>query len=138
MTSLPTPTAVQHAVASLVRLVLVQTAHSLLCSHLLLGTSLTSLSISLIDSIAQGGGFNLSDESYEECPPSGAAVGRSLHSLRVVRPLRDISMKECAAWMYWHGVEMACGIPDGLEAKPTIHALTKGAYTRIDKRGKLG
>ncbi|KAH8118228.1 hypothetical protein DFH11DRAFT_1573124 [Phellopilus nigrolimitatus] len=66
LTSLPTPTAVQSAIATLTRLVLVHTARHLRCSHLALGTSLTSLAVSLINSIAQGGGFNVPEESFEE------------------------------------------------------------------------
>ena len=52
--------------------------------------------MSLITSIAQGGGFNVQEESYEELPElkakSDIKESRS-QSLRIVRPLQDIGMK---------------------------------------------
>ena len=126
LSTLPTPTAVQHTVATLIRLLLTHKAISLGCSHLLLGTSLTSLSISLIDSIAQGGGFNLAKETYDEIMPSRVDVKLSL---RIVRPLHDVGMKECAAWFHWHGLTVARrSISNGSPNKQTIHDLTKSIY----------
>ena len=40
------------------------------CSHLLLGTNLTSLSVSLLSSISSGGGFNVPEEIFEEWSPA--------------------------------------------------------------------
>jgi cytoplasmic tRNA 2-thiolation protein 2 len=129
LAALPTPTAVQRTVATLIRLVLVHTARSLCCSHLLLGTSLTSLSISLIDSIAQGGGFALSQEAYEECRPSSRSSTSTLPVIRIVRPLHDVGMKECGAWTYWHNLEFGGrSLPVSLSSKQTIQDLTKGTF----------
>jgi cytoplasmic tRNA 2-thiolation protein 2 len=69
--ALPTPTATLSILSTLTRLLLLYTASSIGASHLVLGTSLTSLSISLISSIAQGGGFVVPQTIQEEwVPPS--------------------------------------------------------------------
>ncbi|TFY82833.1 hypothetical protein EWM64_g1175 [Hericium alpestre] len=135
---LPTPTAVAASITTLTRLLLLYTAYSTGTSHLALGTSLTSLSIALISSISQGGGFTVPQEAQEEWTP--------FHSkpisfdtpwagdVRIVRPLREIGMKECAAWAWWHGLNVV-----GKERLPamrqTIGGLTKGtnaAGTRVN------
>lgn len=124
LASLPTPTAVQSAITSLIRLLLSYTAHRLHCSHLALGTSLTSLSISLISTISQGGGFNVPEETYEEW---------KMHSenakIRIVRPLRDVGMKECAAWAWWKTIRViGKDRPTSWQSsKQTIMGLTKSS-----------
>ncbi|EGO24176.1 hypothetical protein SERLADRAFT_415378 [Serpula lacrymans var. lacrymans S7.9] len=78
-------------------------------SHLLLGTSLTSLSVSLISSISQGGGYALREELQEEWSSEhddNTELKDMLNSVRVVRPLRDIVMKECAAYARWNNVKV--------------------------------
>src|SRR5258708_32943153 len=67
--ALPTPTATLSTLSTLTRLLLLYTAYSIGASHLVLGTSLTSLSISLISSIAQGGGFVVPQSIQEEWIP---------------------------------------------------------------------
>ncbi|KAI9440065.1 hypothetical protein H4582DRAFT_2216897 [Lactarius indigo] len=103
--ALPTPTATLSTLFTLTRLLLLYTAHSIGASHLVLGTSLTSLSISLISSIAQGGGFVVPQTIQEEwTPPFVERVpGDSSWKgeVRLVRPLRDVGMKECQAWVWW-------------------------------------
>ncbi|KAF9485204.1 hypothetical protein BDN70DRAFT_871601 [Pholiota conissans] len=95
--SLPTQTAFFSAIQTLTRVLLLHTSASRCASHLVLGTSLTSLSVNLISGIAQGSGYTVSEETKEEWNP------RVIDGLpvRVVRPLRDIGMKECAIWDWW-------------------------------------
>ncbi|KAL5525603.1 hypothetical protein ACEPAG_6939 [Sanghuangporus baumii] len=138
LSSLPTQTAVQATVSVLIRLILVYTARRLQCSHLALGTSLTSLSISLITSIAQGGGFNLHDEYFEEWrDPSctgGADDRRGEMPVKIVRPLQDVGMKECAAWAYWKQLSTVGKekLP-GTAGKQTIGSLTKNFIIGLER-----
>ncbi|KAI5117963.1 hypothetical protein M0805_001624 [Coniferiporia weirii] len=144
LSSLPTPTAVQSAISTLTRLVLTHTARRLQCSHLALGTSLTSLSISLINSIAQGGGFSVPEESFEEWDEGSPATAESTEvhegpdrgkvNVRIVRPLRDVGMKECAAWAWWMGVPIVGrGKLPGLSVKQTIGGLTKSFIIGLER-----
>jgi hypothetical protein len=129
--ALPTPTATLSTLSTLTRLLLLYTAYSIGASHLVLGTSLTSLSISLISSIAQGGGFVVPQSIQEEwIPPFVERVpGDSSWNgeVRLVRPLRDVSMKECQAWVWWRQLPVVgkqrIPIP-----KQTIGHLTKGRH----------
>lgn len=100
ISSLPTSTAVANGIQNLIRMLLLYTAASKRCSHLLLGTSLTSLSISLISSISQGGGYSVKEEAYEEWSyrKNQETINQSV---RVIRPLRDLGTKECAFWAWW-------------------------------------
>lgn len=100
LAALPTQTAFFSAIQTLTRLLLLHTAASRQASHLLLGTSLTSLSVNLISSIAQGSGFAIFEEIQEEWDPRSPPG----MPIRVVRPLRDIGMKDCAIWNWWHGL----------------------------------
>ena len=120
ISSLPTQTAISRAIPTLVRLLLLYTARRTGCSHLLLGTSLTSMSISLISSISQGAGFVLREEADEEWSTTGLSA-----PIRVVRPLRDVGMKECTAWAWWHRLKVIQKerIPGSVQ---DIAALTKG------------
>lgn len=128
--SLPTQTAIPSAVQTLTRLLLLHTAMATGSSHLLLGTSLTSLSISLVSSISQGGGFVVREEAQEEWTPrvsvnTKKANGHRAGTVRTVRPLRDIGMKECGIWAWWNGLHIV-----GRERFPggrqSIGTLTKG------------
>ena len=129
--ALPTPTATQSTLSTLTRLLLLYTAYSIGASHLVLGTSLTSLSISLISSIAQGGGFVVPQSIQEEwIPPLVERVPADSawnREVRLVRPLRDVSMKECQAWVWWHQLPVV-GKQRILIPKQTIGHLTKGRY----------
>lgn len=150
ISSLPTSTSVQSAVQVLTRLLLLHTANATGCSHLLLGTSLTSLAISLISQVSQGGGFAIADERQEEWTPPVSPEDRPIddvgeghgkrnrghkkrRAVRVVRPLRDIGMKECAAWAWWKslsGVEQLRLEPPN---RQSIGSLTKGtSFSRIN------
>ncbi|KAJ2926929.1 hypothetical protein H1R20_g10174, partial [Candolleomyces eurysporus] len=73
LSSLPTPTAVHSAISSLIRVLLIYTAASRKASHLLLGTTLTTLSMNMISGIAQGAGFAMVAEgtSASKKPHSG-------------------------------------------------------------------
>ncbi|KAF8806979.1 hypothetical protein BYT27DRAFT_7190689 [Phlegmacium glaucopus] len=102
LSSLPTQTALHSATQTLTRLLLLHTAASRRSSHLILGTSLTSLSINLISGIAQGAGFSVAEEAKEEW----SARSENGISVRIVRPLRDVGMKECALWAWWCGLHI--------------------------------
>ncbi|KAF9468052.1 hypothetical protein BDZ94DRAFT_1154860 [Collybia nuda] len=134
--SLPTQTAVPSAVQTLTRLLLLHTAMMTASSHLLLGTSLTSLSISLISSISQGGGFVVREEAQEEWTPrmsvDSNTTERKAGTVRTVRPLRDIGMKECGIWAWWNGLHIV-----GRERFPggrqSIGALTKDFIIGLER-----
>lgn len=130
---LPTSTAITASVQALTRVLLLYTARSTECSHLLLGTSLTSLSVSLISSISQGGGFSVHEEAQEEWRPPTLGSLRSTNEstsyagpIRVVRPLQDINIKECAAWAWWSKLQVV-GREKWPVSKQAIGSLTKGA-----------
>ena len=118
LSSLPTQTAIATAIHTLIRRLLLQTALATESSHLLLGTSLTSLSIAHISSIAQGGGYAIREEAQEEWKLKATSV-------RIVRPLRDIGMKECGVWAWWRGLHIV-GRDRYLGGKQGIGALTRG------------
>ncbi|KAI0326630.1 hypothetical protein GY45DRAFT_1258698 [Cubamyces sp. BRFM 1775] len=150
LSSLPTPTAVTTSIQTLTRLLLLHTALQTGSSHLVLGTSLTSLAVSLISGVAQGAGFNIREETQEEWVPEPEALAGSSQesdasegskpakkgkrTVRVVRPLRDVGMKECAAWAWWSSVPVV-----GKEkwvwagAKPGIASLTKDFIVGLEK-----
>ncbi|GBE88399.1 Cytoplasmic tRNA 2-thiolation protein [Sparassis crispa] len=155
LASLPTATAVSSAVQALIRLLLLHTAVETSSSHLVLGTSLTSLAVSLISGVAQGRGFSVREEVQEdwfpeevpgmpdtgdnlhrgtESPNSGKMKGNGRLSVRVMRPLRDVGMKECAAWAWWKKLRVV-----GKErwqwsgAKQGIYALTKDFIVGLEK-----
>ncbi|CCM06392.1 uncharacterized protein FIBRA_08651 [Fibroporia radiculosa] len=140
--SLPTTTAAASSVQTFIRLLLLHTAVKTGSSHLVLGTSLTSLAVSLISGVSQGRGFNIREETQEEWEPDqtpreareskDSTLPRSQkekHSVRVVRPLRDIGMKECAIWAWWMNIKVV-----GQEkwlwsgSKQDIGALTRGEF----------
>ncbi|KAH0585187.1 hypothetical protein H2248_008440 [Termitomyces sp. 'cryptogamus'] len=133
--SLPTQTAILSTVQTLTRILLLHTASAIGSSHLLLGTSLTSLSISLISSISQGGGFVVREEGKEEWVPPRSVTqmktnGHENGNIRVVRPLQDIGMKECAMWAWWHGLNVV-GREKFPGGKQSIGQLTKGETSAI-------
>ena len=127
--ALPTPTATLSTLSTLTRLLLLYTAYSIGASHLVLGTSLTSLSITLISSISQGGGFVVPQAIQEEWIPPFVKSTPGATSwngeVRVIRPLRDVNMKECNAWVWWHQLSVV-GKQSVLIAERTIGNLTKG------------
>lgn len=131
LSSLPTPTARHSAIQTLTRLLMLYSAAQTHSSHLLLGTSLTSLAISLISGVALGGGFNVREEIDEEWVEHHN--GERRRKVRIVRPLREVGMKECAAWAWWEDLEMIppdprwVSIPGSLSHQNnSISALTRG------------
>jgi len=128
LSALPTPTAIPSAVRMLVRILLLYTAQSTASSHLLLGTSLTSLSISLISSISQGGGFSVKEEAQEEW--TTGLNGKS-RTIRLLRPLQEIGLKECSFWAWWNELNVVSRdkFP---RAKQGIGALTRGVHQRLN------
>ncbi|KAI0690170.1 hypothetical protein BC835DRAFT_1365863 [Cytidiella melzeri] len=141
LASLPTATALPTAIHTLVRILLQYTAFSIGCSHLLLGTSLTSLAISLISGISQGAGFHVREEAQEEWFPDLFQIGANSNaqmtnkpSVRIIRPLREIGTKECAIWAWWMQLSIV-----GREkwqwpgAKPGLGRLTKDFIMGLEK-----
>jgi len=123
--SLPTQTAVHSSVQTLIRVLLLHIARSTSSSHVLLGTSLTSLAISLISGISQGGGYNVREESQEDwTPPSTSADGKE-RAVRLVRPLRDVGVKECGTYAWWRGLKVL-GKEKWPGGRQSIGGLTKG------------
>lgn len=143
MASLPTATARSEALQTLTRVLLQYSALSNECSHLVLGTSLTSLAVSLISGVACGDGFHVKEEIQEEWTPeqidlinsSLKADRKQKHGLRIIRPLRDIGMKECGAWAWWMDLKVLGRESwDWPGCKLGLGALTKGQnriHTRI-------
>lgn len=123
--SLPTQTAIHSSIQTLTRVLLLHTARSTNSSHVLLGTSLTSLAISLISGISQGGGYNVREESQEDWTPPSVLKGGKERTIRLVRPLRDVGVKECGTYAWWRGLKVI-----GKEKRPggrqSIGGLTKG------------
>ncbi|KAH9930086.1 uncharacterized protein B0H18DRAFT_995156 [Fomitopsis serialis] len=145
LAALPTATAVPSTVETLVRLLLLHTALRTESSHLVLGTSLTSLAVSLISGVSQGRGHTLKEEMQQEWSegdhgqPSHDASnetrdGGRKRYVRVVRPLRDVGRKECALWARWRDLVIV-----GKErwpwsgAKQDIGTLTREFITGLEK-----
>ncbi|KAJ3777100.1 hypothetical protein FB446DRAFT_718647 [Lentinula raphanica] len=126
ISALPTHTAIENAIHTLIRVLLLYTARSNQSSHLLLGTSLTSLSIRLISSISQGGGFSVREEAYEEWKPD------STTAIRVIRPLQEVTTKECSMWAWWNGL-LVVGQEKYPRAKEGIYALTKDFIIGLER-----
>lgn len=124
LSSLPTQTAISSALQNLARVLILHTAHSRGSSHLLFGSSLTSLSISLLSSISQGGGYAIREELQEEWAPVAASGLKPSNVLRVIRPLRDVTAKECAVYAWWNNVSVI-GRDKQRRAILGIAALTK-------------
>ncbi|KAH7925493.1 hypothetical protein BV22DRAFT_1104929 [Leucogyrophana mollusca] len=132
LASLPTPTAVSSAIQNLVRMLTLHAARSRGASHLLLGTSLTSLSIGLISSISQGGGYATREELQEEWTPSGFGSTETSRPISIVRPLRDVTMKECAAYAWWNDIKIV-GRDKSARAIQGIANLTKDFIVGLEK-----
>ncbi|THV07395.1 hypothetical protein K435DRAFT_825628 [Dendrothele bispora CBS 962.96] len=130
LSALPTPTAIPSAIRMLVRLLLLYTAQSTNSSHLLLGANLTSLSISLISSISQGGGFTVKEEAQEEWTPKVA--GNTPQTVRLLRPLQEIGLKECAFWAWWNELNVI-GRDKFPGAKQGIGALTRDFIVGLER-----
>ncbi|KAF8134912.1 hypothetical protein EV363DRAFT_1256750 [Boletus edulis] len=132
LASLPTQTAISSAIRILVRLLLLYTARSHRASHLLLGTSLTTLSISLISCISQGGGHSIREEFQEEWYYGIPATAENADAIRVVRPLRDVTMKECSMFAWWNSIHVV-GRDGQIRATAGIPGLTKDFIVGLEK-----
>ena len=73
-------------------------AQSTNSSHVSLGTSLTSLAISLISGVSQGGGYNVPEETQEDRAPPLTLTGETGRAIKLVRPLRDVGVRECGTY----------------------------------------
>ena len=131
--TLPTPSALPSVISSLIRVLLQHAALLTGSSHLLYGTTLTSLAVSLISGVSHGGGFHVREEAQEEWFPDSVLLdekersAKHQRSVRLIRPLREIGRKECGAWSWW----MHLPVVGKQEArwpgtKPGIEELTKG------------
>lgn len=110
---LPTESARVTTTRNLTRLAVEHHARALGASHVLLGTSLSSISSAMISRICQGGGFTLASER-----------GNHTNNLNVVVPLQDVMAKECAAWLKWNDLQTIGGIVPRPVA--SIESLTRG------------
>ncbi|CAE6515985.1 unnamed protein product [Rhizoctonia solani] len=121
LSSQPSTSARTTALQNLTRLILQYTAQSTKSSHLLLGGSLTSYAVDLLDAVATGAGFSIRQVGEE-----------TWEGIRIVRPLRDITDKEVAAGCWWRRVEV-------MPANVTTHEetgitkLTKAFITGLDR-----
>jgi cytoplasmic tRNA 2-thiolation protein 2 len=84
--------------------------------------------------VSQGGGFAVREEAEEVWNPSPdvgrkangpSGVGQEYQSVRVVRPLKDVGIKECAMWAWWSGLTVV-GTESLPGSKQGIAGLTKG------------
>ena len=109
-------------------MLLLHIAKSTISSHLLLGTSLTSLAISLISGISQGGGYNVREEAQEDWTPPSTSAEAKEKDIRLVRPLRDVGVKECGTYAWWRGLNVL-GKEKWSGGRQSIGGLTKGTST---------
>ncbi|KAG8704789.1 hypothetical protein FRC08_002036 [Ceratobasidium sp. 394] len=117
----PSTSARPTALRTLTRLLLQHTAHQTQSSHLLLGTSLTSHAVGLLDAVAHGAGFAIRQIAEE-----------TWRGVRIVRPLREIADKEVAAGVWWRRVAVmpaTMGIPE----ESGITHLTKDFIAGLDR-----
>ncbi|KAL5634942.1 hypothetical protein ACGC1H_002840 [Rhizoctonia solani] len=121
LSSQPSSSARTTALHNLTRLLLQYTAQHTKSSHLLLGGSLTSYAVDLLDAVATGAGFSIrqvGDETWE--------------GIRIVRPLREITDKEVAAGCWWRRVEVMPATVTTRE-ETGIAKLTKAFITGLDR-----
>ena len=123
--SLPTQTAVHSSIQTLIRVLLLHMAQSTNSSHVLLGTSLTSLAISLISGISQGGGYNVREEAQEDWTPPLTSADVKEKVIKLVRPLRDVGVKECGTYAWWRGLRVL-GKEQWPGGRQSISGLAKG------------
>jgi len=88
--------------------------------------------VGLISGIAMGGGFVVQEEAGEEWVPQLGGATRDHRSVRVVRPLRDMGMKECAAWVWWNGLDVV-GKETVAGGKQGVGELTKEFIVGLER-----
>jgi cytoplasmic tRNA 2-thiolation protein 2 len=103
ISSLPSASSIPNAIDNISRILLLNAAARHSCSHLLLGTSMTSSGIGLISGIAGGSGVNGFEKGGELWMPNPNVLSSPVH---FSRPLAEIGMKECTAWVHWHGLDI--------------------------------
>ncbi|KZW02942.1 hypothetical protein EXIGLDRAFT_759644 [Exidia glandulosa HHB12029] len=111
LAALPTPTARLQAISNLTYALVLRAAPS--HAPILFGTHLTALAVSLISGVAHGAGYNLT-------PPA-----------RIVRPLCEISAKECAAYAHWRALRpLRSRGPPGMDS---VLGITRDFIVRLDR-----
>ncbi|KAF8688869.1 Cytoplasmic tRNA 2-thiolation protein 2, partial [Rhizoctonia solani] len=121
LSSQPSSSARTTALRNITRLLLQYTARHTKSSHLLLGGSLTSYAVDLLDAVATGAGFSIRQVGEE-----------TWEGIRIVRSLREITDKEVAAGCWWRRVEI---MPATVMAREDngITRLTKAFVTGLDR-----
>ncbi|QRW17926.1 cytoplasmic tRNA 2-thiolation protein 2B [Rhizoctonia solani] len=121
LSSQPSSSARTTALRNITRLLLQYTARHTKSSHLLLGGSLTSYAVDLLDAVATGAGFSIRQVGEE-----------TWEGIRIVRSLREITDKEVAAGCWWRRVEI---MPATVMAREDngITRLTKAFITGLDR-----
>jgi len=64
------------------------------------------------------------EEAQEEWMPAAHTTLESKR-IRVIRPLKDVGMKECGVWVWWRGLHVV-GRDRHSSGKQGIGALTRG------------
>ncbi|KAJ1307519.1 hypothetical protein OPQ81_001617 [Rhizoctonia solani] len=121
LSSQPSHSARVTALRTLTRLLLQYTAQYTKSSHLLLGGSLTSYAVDLLDAVAIGAGFSIRQVGEE-----------TWQGIRIVRPLREITDKEVAAGCWWRRVEVMPATITPRE-ETGITKLTKDFISGLDR-----
>ncbi|KAG8863923.1 hypothetical protein FRC20_010456 [Serendipita sp. 405] len=111
---LPTRSAINESIQILTRRLLERTAKSLGVSHLLLGRSLSSVSIALLSSICSGRGSTIGEERQS-----------SQEGVVSLNPLRELGSKECAACVWWYSLNVI--------SSPILHLESGGSTASISR-----
>lgn len=114
LSGMPTQTAVKDGTQLLTRRLLERTALSLGATHLLLGRSMSSLSMSLLSSVCSGRGFTIADERQSF---TGGVTS--------FNPLKDLGSKECAAYACWNELHVI--------SSPILRTTRTGTGTEIQE-----
>lgn len=83
------------------------------------------MAISLISGISQGGGYTVREEAQEDWIPPSTSIGGKERAVRLVRPLRDVGVKECGIYAWWRGLKVL-GKEKWPGGRQSIAGLTKG------------
>lgn len=123
--NMPTQTATTDGTRLLTRRLLERTSKSLGATHLLLGRSMSSLSMSLLSSVCLGRGFTIADERQSS---SGGVIS--------FNPLKDLGSKECAAYAWWNNIQVISSQitrPSLTGTSGEIQELTRAFITGLEK-----
>ncbi|KAG8860718.1 hypothetical protein FRB91_001421 [Serendipita sp. 411] len=111
---LPTRSAINESIQIMTRRLLERTVKSLGVSHLLLGRSLSSVSIALLSSICSGRGSTIGEERQS-----------SQEGVVSLNPLRELGSKECAACVWWYSLNVI--------SSPILHLESGGSTASISR-----